>query len=253
MAQGPYDCLYLSPHLDDAILSCAGQISLRTREGRSVLIYTAMAAEQVPSPLQANGARFLKLCGLGPDAGRVRRAEDARACARVGAKPDHGDLPEAVYRCDASGRELYPTHESLFEAIRPEDEGLMDRLARSFGALPRAAAVFAPLGAGGHVDHVLVRRAAEQVFGAGLSYYEDYPYAVCRDVVRRLTQPRRAWSTVVVKLDAGARRARAAAILEYASQWPMLFGSRAAFRWRDGWRLWLHGGERLWRRASSGS
>lgn len=243
------DYLYLSPHLDDAVLSCAGQISMRAGKGRKVLVYTALAAEHLPSPLQANGARFLKLCGLGPDAGRVRRSEDVRACARIGAAFRHGDLPEAIYRCDAAGRELYPTHESLFGAVCPEDERIADVLAREFSALPPAGKVMAPLGAGGHVDHLLVRRAAEQVFGAGLLYYEDYPYAARWGRVRRLTQPRRAWSTEAIRLDAESRRAREAAILEYASQWPMLFGSRTKFRWRDRWYLWRRGGERTWRRT----
>ncbi|MBP7830196.1 MAG: PIG-L family deacetylase [Kiritimatiellae bacterium] len=251
MRAGAYDYIYLSPHLDDAVLSCAGQISLRTREGRGVLVFTAMAAEVLPDPLQPNALRFFKLCGLGADAGRVRRAEDARAWARLGAEPLHGDLQEAICRYDAAGRELYPTHESLFEAIRPEDEGLVDQLARSFAALPPAKTVFAPLGAGGHVDHVLVRRAAEQVFGARVAYYEDYPYAARPGVVRRLTRPRREWSVAAIRLDAGARAAREAAILEYASQWPMLFRTRAGLRWKDRWYLWRRGGERIWRHAAA--
>lgn len=247
MAPGGYDCLYLSPHLDDAVLSCAGQISRRTREGKSVLVHTAMAAEFLPDPLQPNAVRFLKLCGLGPGAGRVRRDEDARACAGLGADYLHGDLQEAVCRYGGAGRELYPTHESLFEAIRPEDEVLVDQLARIFAALPPATSVLAPLCAGGHVDHVLVRRAAEQVYGGKLAYYEDYPYAGRPGLVNRLTQPRREWSVAAIRLDAGARRAREAAILEYASQWPMLFGSRTGFRWKDRWYLWRRGGERIWR------
>ena len=43
----------------------------------------------------------------------------------------------------------------------------------------------ATLGAGGHVDHRLVRLAAEAVHGAGLLYYEDYPYAAKWRAVRR--------------------------------------------------------------------
>jgi len=247
MRTGGYDFLYLSPHLDDAVLGCAGQISRRVREGKSVLVYTAMAAEKLPEPLLPNGARFLKLCGLGADAGRVRRGEDARACARLGADHEHDDLLEAVCRFDESGKELYPTHESLFAAVRAEDEKVAEILAGRLAALPPAAKVLAPLGAGGHVDHHLVRRAAERIFGERLAYYEDYPYANRWGVVSRLTRPRRAWSVAAIRLDAEARRAREEAILEYASQWPMLFGSRAKFQWHNRWYLWRRGGERIWR------
>ncbi|MBU1693543.1 MAG: PIG-L family deacetylase [Verrucomicrobia bacterium] len=242
-----YDFLYLSPHLDDVVLSCAGQIRCRVREEKSVLVYTAMAAEKLPAPLQPNATRFLMLCRLGVDAGRVRREEDTRACARLGAEWKHDDLLEAIFRYDDGGRELYPTHESLFGPVQEKDEALVGILAERFAALPPASAVFAPLGAGGHVDHQLVRRVAEQVFGATLAYYEDYPYAARPGVVQRLTQPRREWAVAAIRLDAEARRARQEAILEYGSQLPMLFGNRVAFQWKDRWYLWRRGGERIWR------
>ena len=40
-----YDYIYLSPHLDDAVLSCAGQICQFVQAGRSVLIITIMAGD----------------------------------------------------------------------------------------------------------------------------------------------------------------------------------------------------------------
>jgi len=42
--------------------------------------------------------------------------------------------------------------------------------------LPSSATLCVPLGAGAHVDHRLVRQAAEAT-GRPLVYYEDYPYA----------------------------------------------------------------------------
>ena len=40
-----YDLIYLSPHLDDAALSCGGQIARFRGEGRSVLIVTVTAGD----------------------------------------------------------------------------------------------------------------------------------------------------------------------------------------------------------------
>jgi LmbE family N-acetylglucosaminyl deacetylase len=242
-----YDFLYLSPHLDDAVLSCGGQISRRVREGKSVLVCTLMAAEQLPASPSPHATRFLGMCGLGADAGRVRREEDARACARLGAEWKQEDFPDAVFRHDGAGRELYPTHESLFGSVHEKDAALFEAVAKRLTGLPPGGQVVAPLAAGNHVDHQILRRAAEQVFGAKLAYYEDYPYAGRRGVVERLTQPRREWAVAAIRLDAEARRARQEAILEYGSQWPMLFGSRAAFQRKDRWYLWRRGGERIWR------
>jgi len=42
-------------------------------------------------------------------------------------------------------------------------------------ACPDPVLVLAPLGVGGHVDHVLVRTAAERS-GARVGYYSDFPY-----------------------------------------------------------------------------
>ncbi|MFQ5421191.1 MAG: PIG-L family deacetylase, partial [Anaerolineae bacterium] len=43
-----YDAIYLSPHLDDAALSCGGQIFTRTSAGESVLVVTVMAGDAPP-------------------------------------------------------------------------------------------------------------------------------------------------------------------------------------------------------------
>ena len=47
-------------------------------------------------------------------------------------------------------------------------------------AVPRASRVYAPAGIGGHVDHVLARRYAQQLLGRGMpvSLYAELPYCV---------------------------------------------------------------------------
>ncbi|MCB0027388.1 MAG: PIG-L family deacetylase, partial [Anaerolineales bacterium] len=41
----PYDAIYLAPHLDDAVLSCGGQIFDRVQAGQKILVLTIMAGE----------------------------------------------------------------------------------------------------------------------------------------------------------------------------------------------------------------
>ena len=84
------------------------------------------------------------------------------------------------------------------------------------------AVVLAPLGIGGHVDHVLVRDAAACA-GADVIYYADVPYstAACPDLAfvedRRLVR--------VVLRPSGVRQAqdRRALVEGYATQCSALF------------------------------
>ena len=45
-----YHAIYLAPHLDDAVLSCGGQIFERTARGENVLVVTVMAGDVVHAP-----------------------------------------------------------------------------------------------------------------------------------------------------------------------------------------------------------
>ena len=70
-----YDALYLSPHLDDAALSCGGQIAQATRRGARVLIVTVMAGDPPVDVENAYIASLHTRWELGRDAASQRRAE----------------------------------------------------------------------------------------------------------------------------------------------------------------------------------
>ena len=89
-----YDALYLSPHLDDAALSCGGQIVQATRCGARVLIVTVMAGDP---PVDAENDYIASLHArweLDRDAAAQRRAEDLAACALLGADALPLDVPD---------------------------------------------------------------------------------------------------------------------------------------------------------------
>lgn len=243
-----YGHIYLSPHLDDAVLSCGGQIHRHAQAGDSVLVLTVMAAPVVPwPPPSAFADELFQQFGLDAKMNEVRRAEDRRACEILGADSHHDDGIEALLRRAKDGRALYATREALFDRVAPGDEPLVDALAQRFGALPPAGQVVCPLGVGGHVDHQIVRRAAERAFGNKLAFYEDYPYANRRGALEPLLQPRAEWISETVRLRAADRKARCDAIMAYESQWRVLFGSRRALIWKNFLYLWRRGGERLWK------
>ena len=182
-----YHAIYLSPHLDDAVLSCGGQIAARCRRGERVLVAT-LAAGDSAAPLTPL-ARELHAAWKLADSCAPRRAEDRAACAVLGADCLHVPLPEASYRRHPeTGEPLYAALDDVFGAL-PAGECAEEAWVDVLRGLPPAQSVATPLGAGGHVDHRLVRRAAERAFGANLAYYEDYPYAGRLWAVRRLVWP----------------------------------------------------------------
>jgi len=243
--------LVLSPHLDDAALSCGGAIARWVREGGQATVVTLFAGDEPGSPRSKLEQDLARWWGLPP--GSVvaeRRDEDLAATAALGATPLHGPFREAPYRRDgASGEPLFATLASLFAACAPEEPGLACELAAFLAALPAAEAVWAPLGVGGHVDHRRVRTAAEAAYGPRLAYYEEYPYAARGwGAVWRVTRPRRAWYCATVPLAESDVTARWRAIACYRSQVPALFGDAARGERALRRRTARQGGERLWRR-----
>lgn len=242
----PYHVIYLSPHLDDVVLSCGGQIAARARRGERVLVATLAAGDPVVplSPL----ARTLHAEWNLDDSCAARRDEDRRACGRLGADSRHESLPDAMYRRHpVTGEPLYPTLAAVYDRPHPEDSAWAE-WTEAIRRLPAADEVVAPLGAGRHVDHQLARLAAEAVHGRALRYYEDYPYAGKLGVVRRMVWPPWRWRVLRIPLSPEDLTARLAATAAYVSQTAMLFagvGNLEAHVRRYVRRV---GGERIWRR-----
>lgn len=245
------DALYLSPHLDDAVLSCGGRIAAAVGAGGRVAVatfFTADEPETPPSALAADLRRWWRL-----PAGEVmkaRRAEDLAALAALGAEPLHLDLPEAPYRLDAAGAPFYATLPSLYGEIAAGDGATtVAAAAARIRALPEARLVAVPLGVGGHVDHLVVRRAAE-ASGRELAYYEEFPYTEWKwFAVRRALGSRAGWREEVLPLPPALFESRVRAILAYGSQVPAMFRGEARLRKQLRRQLRRAGGERLWRRA----
>ncbi len=246
-----YDIICLSPHPDDAVLSCGGSLFAQAASGARVLAVTAFAAGPAASaPISPFARHFHDLCGLAQDGGAQRRAEDIAACRVLGVEHRHVEILDALYRTHpVTGDPLYPTQVQLFGPPAPEESGVVDELVKRFRDLPAGRAIYAPLGVGGHVDHGLVRVAAERCFGLRVRYYEDFPYAWKLLAVRRCVRPARAWQAQVLALDSRAMAAKVNAIAAYASQITPLFGDRA----RMEQLVWLYarrtGGERFWDHA----
>lgn len=249
-----YDSIYLSPHLDDAALSCGGQIFQQSRAGQSVLVVTLMAGD---APLELTDfARSLhERWELGSDAAARRREEDQNAFQLLGADVLHWDFPDCAYRRHPhTGEYMYCSAEDIFGDITPveldEGNGLLGAMMAQMRTLPQSGQVLVPLTIGHHVDHQLTRRAAEKVMEmepGRLVYYEDYPY-VAHGMSPHVFGEGETWHHEVVALSAAAVVARYQAIAAYRSQIFILFGTLENLAEQLPSHVAKKGGEILWYR-----
>jgi LmbE family N-acetylglucosaminyl deacetylase len=172
----------MSPHLDDAVFSC-GALLAHLAAGHLITVATAFTAA-APPPWSLPARRHLGALG-GVDAEdlfRQRRAEDKEVLAGIGAVPVHLGFRDALFRRGRMGP-AYPTFR--FDAGRGRvascDAGLAAEVSAEVSQISRASeagVIFAPLGIGCHVDHLIIRRAAREL-GRRIQvvYYSDFPYS----------------------------------------------------------------------------
>jgi LmbE family N-acetylglucosaminyl deacetylase len=167
--------IYLSPHLDDAVLSAGGLLHDLTQSGTSVEIWTFMCGDPQLERCSAFADDLHKKWGFANAAEtvRARRVEDHAAASVVGAKAVHFDFLDCIYRRDQNGDWLYS---EISVPPREADADYPARIAASISArLEPDDVLVCQLAVGSHVDHVLVRRAAE-LLRRPLRYVVDVPY-----------------------------------------------------------------------------
>jgi LmbE family N-acetylglucosaminyl deacetylase len=181
--------LFVSPHLDDAVLSCAAL--MRAIAGRSAVTVVTLFSDAAPPPHTRAARTFLRQCGASDADGLFieRRKEDVQVLDGLGVRHVHLGHPDALFRrrrdpwgvLRRAGRMLpeldhrYPTFRfdiALGRVSRGDGE-LLATVTDEVADLRDGAVVFAPLGVGRHVDHLLARRLGERL---GAVLYADFPY-----------------------------------------------------------------------------
>lgn len=198
---GSGPALVISPHLDDAVLSC-GQL-IKSRLGTTI---TTILAGFPPGPHAGWSGRTTGL-PIAKDANLQRRDEDRSAARALGAQTVWMDLYAQEY---GSG-------ESLSERLL----GIQHAVSTAVDAAD-GRAVFFPLGIT-HPDHVAVSDAAlVAVRDANLEayVYMDMPYGQARPgrVRRRLRHIRRTVAVERLEPFAGDLDTKAEAVKAYTSQ-----------------------------------
>jgi len=216
----PPDVIFLSPHLDDVVLSVGALIARQVTQGQRVEVRTVFTSGP---PMERVHKRFRVFAGYDQ-----RYQEDERALSLLGASHRWLGFSERIWRepkvRNTMGLFRTPKSAESFanlDAIADEIERLLDQ---------RQATIFAPLGVGNHYDHVELALAAMKVLLARqafkqLLFYEDI-YATDATarrrhfVTRRLTWGRfksTGWTNPAIGLvlRAGAWSARGPGIDTY--------------------------------------
>jgi len=221
--------IYLSPHLDDAILSCGGLLAQQSKEGITVEIWNLMGGiPPIDAPLSDLASSVQ--ADWGTDTAKetliMRLSEDRLAAERIGAIPRYFDFLDCIYRHDIDGAPLYT--EDIFAAdkivpLHTADDGLITQITSLLQKkLLDDDILICPLGIGNHPDHLVVRQAAERI-NRPLRYYADIPYALL-EYSEQLAEMTDKFSAGQYPISEDDLSLWQEAISAYASQLPVLFG-----------------------------
>lgn len=187
------EIIFVSPHLDDAILSSGELIS---RLSKIIPVRVVTVFTNATSPPESDLALgYLKQCGYknGSSLFSVRRREDRRAFGKVGITPTHLGFVDSTWRRNTTNpiliSLLYKLNKSLPyrypETYFPKRLHILDYM--TFLSIKNAMKkltngrsrylVFCPLAVGSHVDHILVRNLCADLYGKNVVYWVDYPYS----------------------------------------------------------------------------
>lgn len=238
--------VYLSPHLDDAVLSAGGLIYEQTRAGAQVEIWTLMCGFPPEGELSPFAQALHKQWNTASAAEtiRIRRAEDVKAAGLVGATTVHFDFLDCIYRRGNNGEWLYA---DIYVPLHAGEADLPQRIAVAIRArLAPDDKLVCQFAIGPHIDHLIVRQAAESL-GKPLQYDADIPYLF--NFPEQLPEMTANRKEQLHPISGPGLKAWGDGIAAYDSQLSMLFENPAKMReaiaeYRDS-----TGGARLWSRT----
>jgi len=223
--------IYISPHLDDAVMSCGGLIWEQVHAGIPVDIWTVCAG-YAPEGELSDLAKRIHISWKVTTAKQViilRREEDYAAARILNVSVSHLDVPDAMYRKNRFGRNIYPYNVICAPSPADLDLGVIENMAESISVngLRPDDTLICQLSIGGHVDHRLVRMATERL-SRPVFYYIDIPYYL--NFPDTLPEFEKGMTSQYFAISDSALHIWQDAIAAYVSQIRMLFGSDAMMR-----------------------
>ncbi len=187
-------CFFISPHLDDAALSCGDLMSYLV--GKTDVTVATVFTQATDGKCTLSAQKFLNQCRYknAQELFSDRRAEDRAALESLGVRVAHMGFPDALWRkrnnpsiwrrflgkCLAEFTAVYPTYRFHARSgkISIHDFEITDDIKEKLRALTAGLKdyyVFCPQALGGHVDHIIVQKACQETFRE-LIIWSDFPY-----------------------------------------------------------------------------
>lgn len=186
---------FISPHLDDAMLSCGDLI--RTLAHESQITVINVFTEISPPPLTFSAKAFIKQCGKidAIELFKQRREEDYIVYKSIGVNVKNLGFIDAQWRKKGKLNfvqkklsyilpeiiHIYPVYRwhIVNGKISIWDKKMMENIKISILDIINKNAnylVFCPIGVGGNVDHRIVRNCCLDIFDKNIILWSDFPY-----------------------------------------------------------------------------
>lgn len=234
------DCLFVSPHLDDAVFSAGGLISRLNDNGVNTFVINVFTKPS-KNPYTFSIKRFLKKCGY-TDADRFYRdrvLEDKVAVKKVGAKAKYLGFVDALWRRKNVNKIIhyfskfipeleyvYPLYRTsiAYGLISPHDSklyGEIHKKVKKYLSKSKDPVLFLPLGIGLHTDHLIVRDSCSN-FKCPTVYWADYPYIKNNDIDEKFIS-KLSLGVYNMRMTKNQKRRKEKAVNSYISQLNAIF------------------------------
>ena len=195
---GKIACYFISPHLDDAVFSCASLLTTLVRNKVPVTIINVFSRPSA-KPYTLSVRKFLWQCGYS-DAQKLFRdriVEDKIAITHVGGKVRNLGFVDALWRrLPIRGlRNFFSNYIGELSSVYPiyrlglahgkvsgYDSWLYSEIGKQLiKIVVPGSVIFCPLAIGRHVDHLITRDVCLKYFPkTRVIYWSDYPYETDR-------------------------------------------------------------------------
>jgi hypothetical protein len=190
--------IFISPHLDDAVFSCAGLIQNLVQKSHDVEILTLFSQSDLSQ-------QTLYL---------TRKEEDKKASQILGAHIQHLNFLDAPFRSD--------NPKMVFQSLDSEKQtlALVTKKLKEIFSDNSSALFYAPLGVGWHKDHLIAFEAAlSSIPHDRLRFYEEAPYSL----IRHQTQLRLKGMDNAIFEEFSASFFKATYVKKFLSHWSQEF------------------------------
>ncbi len=156
----------VSPHIDDAVLSCGIYIQRQRAAGNKIIVVDIFSA------------------GTNSD---NRKKEEAAALKIIGAEGHFLDELDAPDR-DSRYKSVKELFLGKMDGSQEQDIQRVQKRLEEFFAVHKIDLAIFPLGAGTHIDHRIAFEAGRRITATPVKFYEDRPYILWPGILQSRMQ-----------------------------------------------------------------